>query len=172
MNCCSGSQLCKGWKQWWRIQTRKQGLESLSSDESISPQKRWIWDSLAQKQRFLLWQNYFPGAIVRALAQLCSCAAGECSEYSLLAVILNFLHALLIWDYCPKSLRSSLLKGLWITGSSWSGCSALCSGKDWDITWNLQSLLHFTSLFTLFRHPGRQVLTEEALTNTNASTPV
>lgn len=160
MNSHLGSQCYKGWKQWCICTKRHR--KKLSTGKHGSPQKRWIWGSLTKKRaRFSLQQILFLGAEVSALAQLCSGVAVGCSGYLMLAVILCFQHALLIWDQCPKALSSSLFKGAWIEACSHPGC-ALCFTL-WSMRnhiRNIVSLLCFTSSFTLHSHSGGQALTE------------
>lgn len=153
-----GSQCCKAWKQWW-ICTKWRKNETLSSTgKHRSPQKRWIWGTLEKNMDFLCRKSIFPKAVVAALAQLCTDVAVGCSRWLMLAVILCFQHALLIWDHCQKALIFflSALKGLWIDASSHPGCTRFTL---WRVGISASPLC-FTSSFTLRSHSGTQSLTE------------
>lgn len=115
-----------------------------------------------KEKQFSLQQRYFLRVVASALAPMCTGVAVGCSGYLMLAVVLCFQHALLIWEQCPQALPSSPLKGLWIEAFSHLGCALYFT--IWSIRnhiRNLVSLLCFTSSFTLHgQQTDGQALTE------------
>lgn len=105
-------------------------------------------------------QNYFMWS--KCWHKHASVTAG-CLGYSLLALSLDFRHALLIWDRCPIASSSSLLKGLWSEACSHPGCTL--DFTVWGIRNRIRKLvfrLCFASSSTLHSRSSGQVLTERS----------